>query len=413
MHAALVAFEQNDGQPARRHALYLNGTDVLLPPGTAANRAGVPIDGVIVKENGPGGVSSMTFTITDPTPSGSGAVNLQIGQEVRFYDITNDRFVFAGWVQTWSAVPFAGVGRAYKVTAQGIEALLDWLKCANVTIPAGIDYGDAIVRAVSNAMATSGLGVPLYVVYPGWILGQYNGNGTQPIGSLGDSTGPALMGASVAVTGPKTLREVCRMIGAAANLPNNSHGQGVPDTRVTIGFDGKLRAWGTAIGNGPNDYSICQVSNAVGGVRAVIPEHIVDGGGVTRAVIVSGSGGTVYGPFTDGTNIPGDIATISDTTVANATDAAQVAGAYLQDKSPTTRGTAVLEENTPTNNVRAGSSLQVLSEPNATGFAGGPIGQLTKTYSAGGALERWKITYGGLPASFTSRVRRLTRDTLS
>lgn len=413
MHAAVLAWEQNAAEPARGFALYLAGTDVLLQTaGAGTNRYGIPLGTIKVKEQGPGGVSSLTFTLNDPSKT----ARLQVGQDVRYHDLGFDLPVFSGWVQSWKATPYAGTGRAFAVTCIGVEALLDWLKCVGLTIPAGTETGVAIQRAYANAIASSGLGVPLYAPYGGWAIGRQSGGALDPIGHLGDNTGPATLGNAVTVTGAKTLRETLRLIGSASDLPGGGHGNAAVDAAFTVGFDYKLRAWRAS--SAPQDYADIAVDNNVGGVRSFVLEHTVDGTGVTRGVLVTGAGGTVYGPFMDGSGIPGDVASYTDSTIANATDAAAAAAAYLLDKAPTTRGTVRLEENTPTllgfANVRAGANVTPMAtEPNGTGFVTSVIGQLERTFSAGGALQRWTITYGGLPASFASKVRRLTRDTLS
>ena len=98
--------------PTPRYSLTVDGQD-MIPY--------VPLDGVSVDHAVVGAVSVMRFTIEDP----GAAVTVQEGDVVRFAD-TRGEPQFWGFISDLSIAPMA-VGRAYAVTAQGQERLLDIL----------------------------------------------------------------------------------------------------------------------------------------------------------------------------------------------------------------------------------------------------------------------------------------------
>jgi hypothetical protein len=75
--AAVIATQLTD-HSAHPDSLLVGGVDVILTPGTGGNRLGVPIESIDVREQGPGGVSSMEFIVDDLTA----AWTLTMGDEV-------------------------------------------------------------------------------------------------------------------------------------------------------------------------------------------------------------------------------------------------------------------------------------------------------------------------------------------
>ncbi|HET7031105.1 MAG TPA: hypothetical protein VFI34_11385, partial [Candidatus Limnocylindrales bacterium] len=105
---------------AKARGLFVSGVDVLYEPSAPGSMGyAVPIESVQVHEDGPGGVSSLSFTIEDYALR----VELTDGAEVRFEDLVRGVPVFRGWVQHWDETPRAGgVGRDFRVIARGAES---------------------------------------------------------------------------------------------------------------------------------------------------------------------------------------------------------------------------------------------------------------------------------------------------
>jgi hypothetical protein len=119
--AGILATQLTD-HSARAYGLWLDGTDVIKEP-AATKRYGVDISTVHLTVNGPGGVSTLSFTIDDPLK----LVLVTDGQAVRFHDITNDQPMFTGWIEHFSVKPdFGNQGRSIQVSCVGPESLLDW-----------------------------------------------------------------------------------------------------------------------------------------------------------------------------------------------------------------------------------------------------------------------------------------------
>lgn len=392
--AAVTAAQQNPTVTAGPKSIYVAGVDVTY---------GAPIERIRITEQGPGGVSALSFTVEDPSLS----VRMTIGADVLVYDNLNDRPIFRGFIQTWTTTPFAGTGRRFDVKAIGIEVVLDWAKVPSATVAAGTETG---VGVQSMYAAAFGLGVPLRAFYSSSNANP-NGSLATPIGQLGGVSGPALVGSTVTVANV-TLREAIRAVLDASDPPSVSHGVSPVQASVTVDFWFGLRMWGT---QKPTDYANLTVTDtAAGPIRAANPEATIDGAGVARGVYVVGGNvaGTVL--VMDGTGIPGDIAILQDSTILDVVSATQAGLAYLQDKAGSQRGRVTLETNAIATNVRAGSSLLLTDSQIAVDAGGGgTIYQIAKTFQAGGTLETWDVTYGGLPPSMVSRLRRITRASLS
>lgn len=401
MLGAVAAWQMNGNELARSRALYLDGTDVLLAPGSGGNRVGVPIDTCEVIEQGPGGVSSMRFDIEDP----EGLVMLQEGQEIRFHDIVNDRPIFLGWLQSWDERPF-GLGRVWIVTAVGVEAVLDWIIVTSYTIPGSQSSSRTIWGLL--AAATS-VGVPLRVVAKaGGAVNDADGDADAGVGTLFPG-GSAINqpGTPLTVAGV-TLREAIRQALDAAidsDLTPITPADGV----FTVDFYGQLRLWRRT--STPADYDTLTVTDT--GASSIVAEnisHTVDPGGIVRGVYIVGGAAAGTGVVMDGTGIPGPIATFSDANVLDA-DGLFVAGTnYLQAHGAITRGSFDLFDRDITDNIRAGSLL-VLDDDMLDLHGTYQIGQMQRRFT--GKRTDWSFTYGGLPPSATTLMRRLTRSVLS
>lgn len=388
------------GVPGAPRALWVNGTDVRLKSGSATNRYGVPIDTVTVTEAGPPGVSSMQFTLEDPSKE----ITLNIADPVQFYDLTNDRPLFTGWVQSWTATVF-GLGRSYAVECIGAEAVLEWQIVPSLTIPSGTKIHDAFQAAYGVAQ---GIGVPLRAIH----AETQNGTQAAPIGNIslgGDDLNAPSTRWAITVAG-ESLREVLRKIIEAAPNTNFVNPDLVRPSlygATTVDFYFGLRLYFSQ--SAPSDYASMTVTDSP--AAALVPANMqqaIDSSDVVRQVYVKGGNAAGTGVVTDGSGVPGPTAYISDDNILTSADRDSAGLAYLADKSLSGRGSFELNGNTISTNVHPASQLTLTdAETGATGTY--PIAQIVKRFYA--TRQDWTISFGGLPASFARALRRLTRST--
>lgn len=382
-------------------SLWVNGLDVLREAGPAGNLFGVPEGTIELVERGPGGTSSLKFVINDPTKD----ITINEGDRVHYWDHTNGRPLFKGWVQTWTPRPW-GLGRKISVTCVGQEIVLDWMVIPSLTIPAGTRVYDAVQAAAGAAI---GIGFPLRAFHST----DQNSNQAGPVGHLSifDDLNAPLTGYALTFAGESLRQAIGKIIAAAPNTALVGFdfvkiiGYGV----VTIDFYDGLRFYRALVP--PDDYATLTVSDTFAGALAAADlEHTFDGGGRVRQVQVIGGNAAGSGIVPDGSGKTGATATITDSSILSSDVRDQRAKAYMADKSLSGRGTFKLNANTIATNVHPGSTLDLTdAETGATGTY--PIGSITKRFHGG--RQDWVITYGGLPASFAAAVRRLTRGTLS
>lgn len=392
--AAIVATALTD-RSVRSKTLTLDGLDLVLRPGTTGNSYGVPIETVHVLEAGPGGVSTMEFTVEDPNIE----IILDEGQRVNFWDVTRDAPIFSGFVQSWRFVP--AVGRLIEVRCVGLDVLLDWMIIPTLTVPINTRLDTAAQMCVNAAL---GLGVPLNATVA---AGVFQGNQANPIGDQSN-----LMSYDVVVDG-KTLREALQDV-------INSPPIGFSTNRSIywIDFYGGLRLfYDFQLGFKPVDYNDLAVTTSAAGVNQWEINLEFDAASVGHAVYVVGANPAGTGLVTDGTGLPGPIAILSDSNSTSATSRDLIGGGYLLEHSAVARGTARRTAMTPLvgagSNVRAGGRVYV-QDPNsdAPTQQGYRIMSIEKTFQPG-AREDWTVAYGGHRKSVLRQTRHLTRSTLS
>jgi hypothetical protein len=234
----------------RAFVLLVGGTDVAGPP-IGASRYWTELDSISVTENGPGGVSSMSFTIIDPAEE----VNITRVDEVIF-EQTEAGIQFRGFVQVPKEEPMP-VGRTVEVTAAGIEILLDWLIVPAMTFAVGT-YAFAAVQALAaNATGVAGASLNTAALWSG-VAGLANGSAEYPVGVLGVAQ-PAALADDVEISAGTTLREALRTILDGITSPF----VGATETGAvaTIDFYGRLRVYFR--GGHPSDYDTLVVTDEI------------------------------------------------------------------------------------------------------------------------------------------------------
>lgn len=389
---------------AHPRGVFLDNLDVgLQPAGNPGNGYGIPIDTIVVTEQGPpAGVSSMSFTIDDPL----GVVTMAESMEVRFYDFAADHPEFQGWVQDWHVVPWAGVGRSIAVTAIGVEVLLDWCKLpADVTFASGtLSSTVEVVTALQSIVAS----IPRMARVRPLSVITLRSDQDHPID--GGSITSGSLSANLTIKAGTTVREAYRQIMAA-----RTEGAGAPADppvlMLTIDFWFGLRTWQSfdphiAVFD-PLDYATLTVP-----AGALVPsdlDYSVDGGSVVRSVIVNGTGVSVT--VDDGTGLPGETRVITDDTITTTIRAQAVGQGYLAQYRSGLRGSFDLVDHTPVAGIHAGSPSVITDAQTGLAALDSPIHTIEKRYLP--VRETWSISFGGPQPSVARLIRRLTKDALS
>lgn len=379
---------------ARSKGLYVGGVDVIDQPGSSGNLFGVPLETIEVTEAGPNGVSSMTFVIDDPNL----AITVSDGMDVRYQDFTLNATTFYGFVQVWNIEPaFGDTGRQIKVTAVGVETVLDWgVLGTTIVFPALTGLTDAVQSVVANSI---GLG-PIRA-----FSNSSAGFGDQanPIQFLGGS----LNTAALTVTAGTTVREAIRQLWTWILAP------GYLTANVTVDFYYGLRLWLSQYGFAfqPDDYTTeTLVNTGASAANTEALEYETSAGDIVRGVFVRGTG--ISGTVSDGTGKMGEIATLDDASITTAAGVIAAGIAYLQAFNAGVRGRYQRTDWTPVATIHAGGYVRITDARADLSAVDFRIMEIRKTFNPS-TRENWTVTFGGLPPSGANLMRRLTRDTLS
>lgn len=408
--AGVIATQLTD-QSSVAYRLTLDGLDFLERGGAF----GVPIESIRVVEEGPGGVSSMSFVINDPDVEATFTTTAW----VEFWDVTNDRPLFAGWVQNIAIRPTA-VGRTIVVDCVGIEAVLDWMTVPYLQIFTDTHLAAGVQAIIANA---TGVNVPLRA------LSQPSGSedyGSQEYPIAGATAGFPATEYEVIIEG-QSVREAIAQLVIACNTWETGGG-----AYLSIDFYSGVRLYigDPGTGNGilfaiaPSDFDALHYEMSGGIQRATVVDFSINPGGVVRGVYIQGGipRTTGYDPIgsglvSDGSGIPGPVAFISDDT--STTDAIRdtIGQDYLGQQSQSVRGSLRFEPVDASElafyNYRPGGRLtyepdaQVMGE--LTFFT---IFSISKSWRPVG-VEDWTVSFGGFAPSATKQTRRLTRTTRS
>lgn len=408
--AAVIATQLTD-QSVVTYRLTLDGVDFL----SRGSGFGVPIESIRVNEEGPGGVSSLAFTINDPLVEAT-FVSTAV---VEFWDVANDRPEFLGFVQSVAVSPTA-VGRVFHVTCVGIEALLDWMLVPYLQVFAGTVLASAIQGILANA---TGVGWPIRAFATTPAEAAAIGNQERPmVGN--DGTFP-VVAYEVELEG-QTVREAIRLVTEAAGTWYGTNA----GPQFTIDFYSGLRVgnvyltdgqWNGQLGSDLSGLTIGTVS-----VVATSPTALkidLRPSDVTRGVYIKGGvpRTTGYDPIgsgliADGSGIPGQVAYITDDTVLTDEVRNYVGVSYLGTFSMESRGTLTLDPVDPdyidTREVRPG--MTVTFDPDSQIFADYTkfvLFSISKTFYPGG--QKWDVAFGGFQRAVAPQTRRLTRTTRS
>jgi hypothetical protein len=403
--APIIATALTTSVPAK--SLTMDGVDVLSTM--------VRIESIQLTEEGPGGVSSLDFTIEDPLST----FTMQEMAVVRFYDHTNNRPLFQGWMESFGVNPWAAQGRSIGVHCVGVESLLDWMLIPSLTIPVNTPIHTAYQACVANA---TGVGWPIraYAYDSSGFRGETS---TQqyPIGYY-----PNILAQDVVLSGT-SLREALNQVSAAASSPSSGTFFVPPgeaqSANVTIDFTSGLRVTPTFLTFSilnvaqPADYSTLTIQDTTAGTYAATGLNFaVDTAGVIREVYVTGATPAVSGLYSDGSGIPGPVAQLNDGTITTTLGATLAATDYLFQFATSVRGSFSLDPTragfVASGNYRAGAQVTIKADSQVIladlTFV---IAAIHKSWQPG--AESWAVDFGGFRPSAMKQIRRLTRGVRS
>lgn len=425
--AAPIAAALTDAS-AHPYSLLIGGVDYIV--GRGGNAPAVPVETVVIDQQGSGGVSSLECVLIDPT----GSLSVADGTRVAFWNLSAGDCYFLGVVDTVVVHPYGGPGRSLEIKATGIEAALDWSLIGSLSLgPPGPTLGTAIAYAgdVGNltAQLVSQFGVlGIWGISTNTISDAPAGNATIPIGTDlvdGSGVGPQLqlpLGSGIPFGGPDyavtftntTLRSAIETLIAAAQtyLPNLfPAGRRFLPVLTTVDTMGRVRMFCDAPGVQPSDYATLVVSDTVGSsLVASGLEHDIEYSDVVHAVYVAGATAASSGYYGDGTGIGGKVGTTSTTGTTLDAGLAAAQAYFTSRPSVVYRGSFALIDIAPPADVWPGSLL-TLTDAAAGATGSYRIGSIKRTFN--GDRETWAVTYGRLAPSLVQMVRRLTRSVLS
>lgn len=412
MTAAIIAFEQNPAT-GMLYSILLDGVDVATKVG---------YDTIHVSEAGPGGVSSMSFVIVDPTST----VVIEDNAFVQSWDYARDLPLFTGYLETQSSEPlYGGAGRDITVTAVGIESVLDQVIVPALTsTPADTtDAGDLAsdadilqVVASNTGLRTGAIPRDAVTIIP-HISQQF------PISNLGDFGG-TLYGLAIhldttVVLDGLTVRSAFETWLASASVP--FLGKPPLTVSLTVDFWRAVRKftpptgfWATDGYPWPDDWTALTIveTPAAGTAAATLRwTRDVSVGAVVSAVYVKGGNaagtGWVVGDTTQGRHE----SYISDSSILTYDARLDAANAVLGGRSTGAgRGVLTIENFTPIN-AHPGGSLVITNA--ALGWSAKEfiVTQIDKTLQKSGKQD-WAVSFADIadpptagPASFVRTIR--------
>lgn len=405
--SAVIAASLTAGATAPAYALWIDGLNVLTEPG--GKRWWVTVESVRPTIAGPGGVSTLEFTITDP----SQLITVTDGQRVVLHRLSNDKRLFQGWISRYSLRPRrGGVGRMIDVTCVGVDSLLDWAVITTaVTFGTVLAVGTMVQQlvAVSTAAGLDGvraLGDPTNAqgsqAFP--IANQLIGTTSY---SNQDEAGNVI---PVAITVGTTLREAINQVCRSAGL----YGTFVFTIDHTMG----LRLWvngasGNFFSPTPSTADNLAITATVASTAAPgALAYDVDAASIVRRVLVLGTG--VSATVDDGTGKAGPMRVLNDPTITTAAGCRAAGYGYLADNRAGLRGTVTLEDSAAYANLGSEEALWGVNITDASiGLSGARYMTGSMAFRFYGSKTDYDLAFGGLEPSGARLMRQLTRGTLS
>ena len=389
------------GTTVHPYRLTMDGVDVILrrEDGPGPN-IGTPLDSIEVVHQGPGGVSSMRFTIEDP---GTSLPLPHEGSEVLYWDLVNDRPIFRGRVNIWKLRP-TPPGRSIEIDCTGPEVALDAMLPSLVFNDSS---GDSPQRAMASLVSYARPAVN--VGEGGWGISNWD--------TLYDGESPqfAEIGPAPFTLADTTVRQ------AFAEMWERSIVHPVPATadflpplpHFTVDMYGYALWW--PADTNFSSWTTLTISDTAGGaIAAKDLRYEVVPGDIIHEVYIKGANAASTGWFGDGTGISGPTAQITDSTLDTAIEAQAAATAYINSVAPDVRGSFRVSGVTLPLTVNPGGLVTITDAQAGLSAETFTIYTITKRWLGGTSLEQeWKVDFGGRRGSAMRQLRNLTRDVLN
>lgn len=405
---AVLGAALNSGA-AHPYGLFMNGLDVIKEPATPS-RYGVPTDSIEVVEAGGGGVSTLRYTIDDP----SKVLNFYGDEEVVLWDFTRDVPMFGGYIDSITQdVDFGQIGRTWTVQCSGYETLLDTIAMPSmvvnfVTSPASSGVGasamnesDMIMQLAAQTPLNNGS--PLVPTATQALPVGYRKR-LCPTDVTVDFSGMSVRAGFDAYT----AIAVSSGSGFIPALGKNAEASAAPDASVWLTVDfykGVRFNWFLGSTQGPgaqwfSDYGTLTVTDTPGGTLAAegltysedrSPSAIVNG------VYVKGASAAGSG-FVGTGRTPRREVSVSSSGTTGDTRSGAAFDAMTGRIDAAGRGSFSLTSYTPVNGIHPGSPLAIDEAsltPNQGALARYMITEIRKTLNSG-LTQNWTISYMSL-----------------
>lgn len=392
------------------YTLTLDSVSILQQPGVPNGLYGTLIDSIQVTEAGPGGTSSMQFVVDDP----AGVLDVSDGAPVVYWNHFRNTPAFVGYVDT-ATETVLGTGGSKQITvrATGNDARLDWASLpADVTFAAGVTATVAIQSCAAQAV---GLG-PVDVAVSGGLADR----GAPIAATWSVGTLPV----ALTIRGGTSMREAIRQICGQAWPSVKAAEPNFIEHAATLDWWNGLRVMARLSTSAmAGDYTEWTVDSRAGGIlgNPVSNLEVTRNASSVRAVYIRGGNATGSGIVSDGTNRPGAVALLEDSTITTVAGRDAAGAAYLAQYAGQITGQFDYEDRpwtaTVGNQIRAGSRVQIYDDalaPFATDGILSTVMQIDKSYTdsigASGPLETWRVSFGALPASLATFLRGLSSN---
>lgn len=403
---AVLGAALNSGA-AHPYGLFMNGLDVIKEP-VASPRYGVPTDSIEVVEAGSGAVSSLRFTIDDP----SLLITIFGDEQVVLWDFTRDAPMFGGYVDTFTiTVDFGQQGRSYEIECSGYETLLDTVAMGNLVINFATAADTALFGNVIQETAfiqlvaaqtplvhgTNGTEVP---TQPLPVQTRYS---LMPFPATVDFSGMSLRAAWAAYLGQCQSwngADLSGYFGGSSGSPDTPPNR-INDYWLTVDFYGGLRFaayapadTGSPASNWWTDYSTLTLTDTPTGTPAEGLDYSEDHSpsAIVNGVYVKGGNAAGSG-FVGSGQTPRRETLVSDTGILTSQGKLGRGTQIISSKSAAAgRGTFSLTSYTPVATIHPGSPLSITDARLTSQLTHGIITEIRKTLNSG-LTQNWTITY--------------------
>lgn len=403
---AVLGAALNSGA-AHPYGLFMNGFDVIKEP-VASPRYGVPTDSIEVVEAGSGGVSSLRFTIDDP----SLVITVLGNEEVVLWDFTRDAPMFGGYVDSFTVtVDFGQQGRSYEVLCSGYETLLDTCAVGGLVINFATANRDGVsggaiqetemIQTLAGFTPLSHGTTSTATETPTQALPVQHRDAVVPYATIVDFSGMSVRAGWQAYLAVAQSANGAVDPGPGFNIQGDAPADRINDYWMTVDFYKGLRfaAYAPAHTGAPvskwfSDYTTLTLTDTPTGTPAEDLDYSEDHSpsAIVNGVYVKGGNAAGSGMVSNG-QIPRREVMISDSGILTGQAKLGRATQIINAKSaPAGRGTFSMTSYTPVATIHPGSPLSITDARLSGQLTHAIITEIRKTLNSG-LTQNWTITY--------------------